>query len=214
MTRSAGAASGGPVLQLLASGLQLWIRQQCQEVESLELQLHGSTIQLLRGRLEGVTLTAQRVVYRELRLERVQLTSAPIQVRMGGLLKGQGLQLENPFAINGSVALSGEGLELALTRPPWAWLGHRLARELLGRESLGGLSIDGQELLLRAPAGQGEAVPFERKTLPLATAGSIEIRAVEGVATFLLPMDPSIRIERVHLEGDQLELHGEARVSP
>ena len=112
MTRSDVPAGGGPVLQLLASALQLWIRQQCQEVESLELKLHGSTIQLLRGRLEGVTLTAQRVVYRELSLERVQLTSAPIQVRMGGLLKGQGLQLEHPFAINGSVAFSGGG---------WSW---------------------------------------------------------------------------------------------
>ena len=32
-----------PVLQLLASGLQFWIRQQCESVEQLELQLHGST---------------------------------------------------------------------------------------------------------------------------------------------------------------------------
>ena len=42
-----------PVLKLLASGLQFWIRQQCESVDQLELQLHGSTLALLRGRLEG-----------------------------------------------------------------------------------------------------------------------------------------------------------------
>lgn len=41
------------MLQLLASGLQLWIRQQCEALDSLELQLHGSSLGLLRGRLEG-----------------------------------------------------------------------------------------------------------------------------------------------------------------
>ena len=48
------------MLNLLASGLQLWVRQQCDAVESLELQLHGSALGLLRGRLEGVSLVARR----------------------------------------------------------------------------------------------------------------------------------------------------------
>ena len=52
-----------PVLQLLASGLQFWIRQQCESVEQLELQLHGSTLALLRGRLEGVSLVARKAVF-------------------------------------------------------------------------------------------------------------------------------------------------------
>lgn len=70
--------SSGPVLQLLASGLQFWIRQQCEAVESLELQLHGSAMALLRGRLEGVSLVARRVVFRELEIEMAELRSGPI----------------------------------------------------------------------------------------------------------------------------------------
>ena len=36
MSGSEAPADGGPVLQLLASALQLWIRQQCQAVDSLD----------------------------------------------------------------------------------------------------------------------------------------------------------------------------------
>lgn len=214
MTGSEAADRGGPVLQLLASGLQLWIRQQCQAVESLDLQLHGSSLQLLRGRLEGVTLEARRVTYQELSLERVQITSAPIQVRMGGLLKGQGLQLEHAFTISGSVAFSAEGLEHALTRPPWSWLGDRLARELLGREPLGGLRIRGEELLFRAAGDHADEPSGERAAVPLAESGSVLIMAVEGGGSYLLPMDASIRIETARIEAGHLELRGEARVLP
>ena len=67
-------------MQLLASGLQLWVRQQCDAIESLEIQLEGSALGLLRVKLAGVSLMARRVSYQQLELELVQLTSSPIEV--------------------------------------------------------------------------------------------------------------------------------------
>ena len=88
-----------PVMQLLARGLQLWVRQQCQSIDSLEIRLEGSPLQLLRGRLAGVRLLARRVVYQQFHLELVELASGPIQVHVGNLLRGQPLQLEQAFQI-------------------------------------------------------------------------------------------------------------------
>ena len=87
MADDTDAKRSGPVLQLLASGLQFWIRQQCQAVDSLELQLHGSALGLLRGRLDGVSLVARRVVFSSLEIEQVELNSDAIQVQIGGLLR-------------------------------------------------------------------------------------------------------------------------------
>ncbi|MCP9848411.1 DUF2993 domain-containing protein [Cyanobium sp. Morenito 9A2] len=206
------------MLQLLASGLQLWIRQQCQAVDGLELQLHGSAFQLLRGRLEGVSLVAQGVVYQQLVFERVELTSTPIRVQMGGLLKGQGLQLHEPFQIRGVVAFSGEGLNRSLTSPPWGWLGDLLAEQLLGRSPLGSLRIaDDVFVLMVARSDAREASgqePLELQARPEAVNGSVEIRAIEGSAVARLPMDPSIRIDEARLSKGNLELEGEARVLP
>jgi hypothetical protein len=84
-------AEGGPLLGLLARGLELWLRQQCQAIGDLEIRLEGSAAQLLRGRLAGVALTARRVTYQNLQLERVELRSTPIRVRMAGLLRNRGV---------------------------------------------------------------------------------------------------------------------------
>ena len=60
------ANSSGPLLQLLSNGLQIWIRGQCDEVGELKLNLQGSALQLLRGKLVGVSLTARKVSFQKL----------------------------------------------------------------------------------------------------------------------------------------------------
>ena len=108
------------MLGLLSRGLEFWLRQQCDGIEQLEIQLAGSASQLLRGRLDGVRLVARRVVFQALQIEHVELQSEPIRVRMGALLRTQMVQLQEPFRIQGQVALSSEGLSHSLSTPPGA----------------------------------------------------------------------------------------------
>ncbi len=205
--------SSGPLMQLLASGLQLWIRQQCDAVESLELQLHGTALQLLRGRLEGVTLLARRVVFNALEIELVELRSEGIQVQVGNLLKGRSLQLDHPFLVRGQAAFTGEGLSRSLASPQWRSLGDQLGECLLGLSPLQDLRIVRDTLVLTAQTS-GDRQPVELETRPQAVEGDLEIQALQGELRFRLPGDPNIRIEAANLEGGMLQLHGEARVSP
>ncbi|MFM2081261.1 MAG: hypothetical protein RLZZ219_1943 [Cyanobacteriota bacterium] len=197
----------GPLLQLLASGLQFWIRQQCEAVESLDLQLNGSGLGLLRGRLEGVSLTASGVVFSQLELAQVELRSEPIRVTTAGLLKGQPLQLEHAFEVCGSVALGGAGLERSFAGEHWRPLGDQLARELLDHTPLRALRIEAGRLVLEA--GERRCTAQAR-----AVDGRLELVAEEGERRVRLPGDPAITIETAELKGDRLELRGRARVSP
>ena len=195
------------ILQLLASGLQFWIRQQCEAVDSLEIQLEGSAIGLLRGRLEGVSLVARRVVFSELEIELVDLRSSAIQVQIGGLLRGQPLQLQHPFAVEGFVALSGPGLSRSLSTPHWRGLGDHLADGLLGLTPLQELRIEHDRLVLWAQGMRCE-------TQPRVMDGQLELVCADNGLSVALPADPNISIERTSLEGGLLQLHGRARVSP
>jgi hypothetical protein len=202
----------GPVMQLLASGLQLWIRQQCQAIGSLDIQLEGSALQLLRGRLAGVQLLARRVVYRNLHFELVELRSGPIQVHSGNLLKGQPLQLEQAFQIQGQVSFTPEGLTRSLSTPQWRALGDTLAEALLGIVPLVELRMNRDSLVL-ATRGLGSPELIELETTVTAVEGSVEIRSRDGSVSSRLPMDPGITIEDARLEAGMVQLVGAARVS-
>ena len=208
-----GSRSSGPVLGLLARGLELWLRQQCDGIERLEIRLEGSAAQLMGGRLEGVVLEARRVTYRNLSIDRVQLRSDPIRVRIGSLLRSKSLQLDHPFAVRGVVSFNADDLARSLASPAWRSLGDGLAEELLGVSPLAGLRMDADRLILVA-SGAGTTVPLEVAAEVVAADGTLLLRSRAGGVEARLPMDPAIRIEQAELASGMLELRGEAQVSP
>lgn len=212
-------SGSGPVMQLLASGLQLWVRQQCEAIESLEIRLEGSALALLRGRLAGVQVMARRATYQGLQIELVDLRSEPIHVQMGQVLRGRGLQLDHPFLIRGQVSFTAEGLTRSLAKPQWRGLGDAIGEALLGITPLTELRVQANRLVLAAQ-GVTERGLVELSAEVRAVDGTVEIRGVDAgtdpndAAGYRLPMDTNITIEQASIEAGMLQLLGQARVSP
>jgi hypothetical protein len=202
------------VLQLLAGALQLWLRQQVEVEGHLHLQLHGSALNLLRGRLDGVSLQARRVTYNDLQLELVDLRSGAIRVHTGNLLKGRSLQLDHPFSVSGQVSFCPEGLNRSLSRPRWRGLADWLAEQLLGITPLQDLRISGNRLVLVAQ-GMSAGDRVELETCLAATPDGLAIQAADGQQELLrLPVDPAIALDAARIEAGMLVLEGTARVTP
>ncbi|MEB3260812.1 MAG: DUF2993 domain-containing protein [Cyanobacteriota bacterium] len=203
--------SGGPLLALVARGLELWLRQRCQAAQAIEIHLDGSMGELLRGRLRGVRLQAREVVFENLSLEWVELRSEAIQLRTSGLLRGQSLRLDHPFRVRGSVHFSGDGLNRSLATPAWKELADLLGDRLLGVTPLGSVRLREECLILEASAPDG---PAEVETRLVLTTEGLGIHPQDGRPVLPLPMDPAITLERAEVRGGRMELAGEALVRP
>lgn len=199
----------GPVLQLIASGLKLWIRSSCESIGDLQLELQGSGLGLLQGKLEGVTLIAREVRFRGLPLQLADLRSGPIQVN----LTPGGVVLQQFFDVQGEVTITGRGLNEALLSEPWRWLGDWLAEQLMGLTPLGGLLIDNDQMELRVPV-IAHKDPARRRFRLRAAQGTVAIQPIDDDHTTLLPMDEGIQIEQAELQAGILHLNGRARVTP
>lgn len=207
------AGAGGPVLQLLAGALQLWLRQQCQVDGDLQVQLEGSALDLLRGRLEAVRLTAERVTYRELRIEQVSLRSSPIQVRMRQLVGGQPLQLDQPFEIRGQLHFNPAHLSQCFGAERWQGLAAWLAQQLLGGRPPLGLQPQGQRLQISAMSEDG-AERLQCCAELAAVPGGLAIRIEADAAGLVLPLDRGIELEAAAVETGLVVLRGRASVTP
>ena len=214
---AADLSAGGPMLSLLARGLELWLRQQCEAIDELRIELDGNALQLVRGRLNAVRLQARGVRFQSLCFERVELRSSPLQVRMGLLLRNQTLCLENPFEVTGTVHFSAEGLSRSLSTPPWIPLGDALAEEILGVSPLTRLRFEGDRLIFCGQAAYRGRL-LEQSVKPLTEDGELvlQLDAVgpDGVPVLVrLPRDANLHFERATVSGGRLELQGRARVS-
>jgi hypothetical protein len=201
------------VLALLSRGLEVWLRQQCEGIEELEIQLQGSAAALLQGRLAGARLAAAGVRYERLLIERVRLQSDPLRVRMGRLLRQRTLELEQPFLIRGRLAFTGEGLTGALLDERWRELGVSLAEHLLGSDVLGAVVLAEDHLVLTA-AGGGESAGSGRAARIEAGPDGLQLHPLDGGPAATIPLDPDLRIERAWIENGSLLLEGAALVRP
>jgi hypothetical protein len=206
------SAAGQPLLKLLARALQLWLRQQCDGAQNLEIELQGSTRELLRGRLAGVRVQASGVSYRQLELALVDLQVGELQLQVGRLWRGQPLQLPRQIPITGLVSFTPEALGRSLLQPQWQALADDLAEQLLGVTPLVGLQMRGDRLVFQAQ-GVGSSTPLELETTLCAEDGTVRISTAAGGLDTLLPMDPAIRVQRAAIEAGLLVLEGSATVT-
>jgi hypothetical protein len=206
-------SGGGPLLALLARALELWLRQQCQQIDSLEIQLEGSAARLLQGQLEAARLRARRVVFQDLRFESVELRGEAIRLRPGAALRGQGSLMREPFRVRGQLYLNSEDLNRSLGSAQWRQLGDNLVEALLGVSPLMRVRILDRRLILSAPSA-GQDRPIEVAATLAASGGTVVLQTQAQGPIYRLPMDPAIHIERAELEAGMLLLEGEALVRP
>ena len=206
-------SGGGPLLALLARALELWLRQQCQQIDNLEIQLEGSAARLLQGQLEAARLRSRRVVFQDLRFESVELRGEAIRLRPGAALRGPGSLLREPFRVRGQLYLNSEDLNRSLGSAQWRQLGDNLVEALLGVSPLMRVRILDRRLILSA-ASAGQDRPIEVAATLAASGGTVVLQTQAQGPIYRLPMDPAIHIERAELEAGMLLLEGEALVRP
>lgn len=99
---------------LLSSAGQFWLRSQVESIDHLHFTLEGSNRSLLTGNIPQVSVTATKAVYQGLHLSQIQLQGSGIQFNLGQVLKGQPLQLLEPFFITGDLQLTALDLKASL----------------------------------------------------------------------------------------------------
>lgn len=99
---------------LLSSAGKFWLRSQVESIDHLHLAIEGSNRSLLTGNIPQVLVTVTQAVYQGLHLSQVQLEGSGIRFNLGQVLKGQPLQLLEPFFITGNLQFTQFDLKASL----------------------------------------------------------------------------------------------------
>ena len=201
-----------PILQILEVGLQFWIRSQCKTVGNLKLVLSGSTLELLQGSVAEVSVIAEKVNFIDLPLHYIELKSGPIKVNLNQALKNQRISFKEVFHIEGSVSLIGNEIEEALLSEQWNWLGKWLAKELLGDNSLESLTFSKDSIKLVSSNTNCRKTKEGEFKIRL-NSGDIIIESKDQKIQALLPMDPSIKINKAMIKDGEFILTGHSIVT-
>jgi hypothetical protein len=85
---------------VLTPALQLWLRSQAEQIQSLKIKIKAGDRQLLSGYVPAVSVTADHAVYQGLHLGQVEILAEDIRVNLGQILRGKPLKLLQPIPIH------------------------------------------------------------------------------------------------------------------
>jgi hypothetical protein len=103
--------------KVLSPALKLWLRSQLDHVEDLEINIHGGDTQILRGKIESVSLATTKAVYQGIHVGEVQVKGENIAVNLGGVLRGNPLRLLEPIFVTGALMVAENDLTTSLSSP-------------------------------------------------------------------------------------------------
>ncbi|HEY9610145.1 DUF2993 domain-containing protein [Allocoleopsis sp.] len=105
------------ISKVLSPAVQLWLRSQVEQVETLKFKIIGADRQILSGHIPTVSVTASRVVYQGLHLSQIELEGTGIRVNLGQVIKGKPLRLLKPVPVAGQLLLFTSDLLASLQAP-------------------------------------------------------------------------------------------------
>lgn len=198
-------------------GLQLWLRDQCDALDHLHLDLKGTPAGLLKGRLQAACLEARGIVWGALRLSQAIITCCDLQLDLDHLRPGRPMALSAPLLVRLELWCSAADLQHMLLGEGDAALGVALLAHFRGLSpgDCGGwrLRMTGAGLQLLPPGQQIQTPPLLLQLRAVDHRIAVHTEEAPDRPT-TIPLDPAIRIHDLKMTPQHLRLWGEALVTP
>ena len=203
-----------PLIQIIQIALELWVRSQCKSLSEIKVDIHGSTSDILSGNISRTKVEASNVNFKNISLEKVELISGPINIKTNFFNKENRINIEESFWINGFISLGEEDLNGIIKSEDWNWISDALAENLLGKEHrLKKIIINHNSLGFHASNIHSEELRVEEYDIK-ESSGTLKFSSLTSPKFFLLPMDPSIKIEKVEIQNNKLLISLNSEVNP
>ena len=206
-------AEQGPLLKIVSKGLNIWVSSKCKVVGELKIELKGSFFQLIKGKVDGVTLNAKKLIFQKISFDSVDLVSRSLTFKLNLSNASEIVSLQNKFKIEGTVSIKGDDLNQLLLSSEWQWLSDSLAENLIGITPLSSCLIGGEKIELQTKVIGNDQLAKSRFIVSTEN-GHLKIQTENKQVQYTVPMDPSIYIEDAFIRGARLYLKGFASVKP
>ena len=207
------ASKNDPIIKIIEFGIELWIRKQCKSIGNLKLEIFGSTIELIRGRLSEVKLIANKVNFQDLNLYYVNLRSDPLKFNINLSRRDQRFVFRKRFGIKADVHITTENLNQLLNTERWKWIGDWLANKLIKADKLKSMKINENSIKLAGVKSDETKVLTDEFFLK-SSSGTLMFHNKNKTITSLLPMDPNINIYNALIKDNKIFVSIHSEINP
>ena len=191
-------------INLIETGIKIWLRSKCKAIKIEKLNILGSTPELLKGQIGGVNILLREVIFQDINFERVEIKSNQIDITPNIRKSGLKITFNKAFDIDSKIHISVSGLNQTINSKSWQSINDWFSRKLLNSNKLIEIDIIKNHLILYHYNQDKELIP--NSFILKCNQGEIIIQSCESNLNHRFPMDPSISIRKAEIEDQKIIL--------
>tara|TARA_Y100001968_G_scaffold325134_1_gene365864 strand:+ start:741 stop:1373 length:633 start_codon:yes stop_codon:yes gene_type:complete len=200
----------GLLAKLIEKCLEIYIRKECNEIGKINIIIISSTINLIKGLIKKIFISAKNVNYKGLLFDEIELESN--QANIGYKISNKQLKFNSNIKLNIKIILSSNSLKEVLVSKDWSWVGDMISEKILNIYKLDNLKID---------KGKVQINGIDKDTY-LINSESIRIKAKEGKIFIedhisekhiIIPIEDKLYISRIDIQDKEIIINANSSIS-
>ena len=200
----------GILAKFLEEGIKILIKKECKQIEEIKIDIIASSIQIIKGIIQKITIVAKDINYKDLLFDEIKLESNNIKIIFR--IKNKEITFKNNFKIKFQISLSENALRSVLMYSHWKWIGKMISREVLNEDRLENIKIKNDQIIVKSIKGKETINHQERLDLKV-EKGKLFLENKKFDKSIKIPMEDKIHIKNAIIENNLIVIFANSSLS-
>ena len=199
----------GILAKLLEKGIKILIRNECNRIGSIQINIYASSLQIIKGLIKKIYIIGKNINYKDLLFDKIELEANEVKINLK--LINKELKFKNDFSTNFTISLSEESLKKTLLSNNWKWIGSMISKEILSQDKLEDIKIKNSQILIKASKDNNtiEEANIDIKILN----GKIYLKSKKYNKTFMIPIEDKIYVKNIIIHNNLIVISAISSIS-
>ncbi|MBW3042269.1 hypothetical protein [Prochlorococcus marinus] len=200
----------GVLAKLLEKGIKILLKKECKNISNITIDIESSSIQIIKGIIKKINITAKDVNYKDLLFDEIELEANDMKIILK--INNKELNLRNNCKIKFKVSLSENSLKTILFSHNWTWIGKLLAQGILNQNKLEDIKIRNNQILFKA-SKDNEIINEEENVDIKVEKDKIFLENKSYKSSVEIPIEDKILIKDVSIKNNLIIIHANSTLS-
>ena len=198
----------GILAKILETYLKILITKECKTIGKLKINIIASSIQIIKGITQEITIIAKDINYKDLFFDEVELEAKDVKIRFK--INSKELNFKNNFTLKFKISLSEDSLQKVLYSNNW--VGDIISKEIFNQSKLEDIRIENDQILIKASKDKESINEWEKVCIKVEN-DKLYLENKSYNKSIRIPIEDKVLFKDVNIKNNLINIFAKSSIS-
>ena len=200
----------GILAKLLEKGIKLILKKETNYIGKIKIDIIASSLQIIKGIIEKIYIIAEEINYKDLLFDKIELEGNDIKIKFK--INNKELNFKNNPIIKFKITLSENSLKTILLSNNWNWIGDKVSKGILNRNTLEDIKIKNNQFIIITSKCNKTIHKRERVNIKVIN-GNLYLENQYYKKSIKIPIEEKVFINNVNIQNNLINIFAKSSIS-